>query len=70
VDLYNKGRCFDNIFNERFWRTLKYEEVYLRDYQTPKEAHQSIGEYIKKNNTQRLHQSLGYKISADIYYQN
>jgi len=70
ISMNNKGRCFDNIFTERFWRTLKYEEVYLRDYQTPKEAYQSIGEYIEKYNTQRLHQSLGYKTPADIYYQN
>lgn len=70
ISMDHKGRCFDNIFTERFWRTLKYEEVYLRDYQTVKEAYESIGEYIEKYNTRRLHQSLGYKTPASIYYQN
>ena len=68
ISMDHKGRCFDNIFTERFWRTLKYEEVYLRDYQSVKEVHQSIGEYIEKYNTRRLHSSLGYKTPAQIYY--
>ena len=68
ISMDHKGRCFDNIFTERFWRTLKYEEVYLRDYQTVREANQSIGEYIEKYNTRRLHQSLGYKTPEQIYY--
>jgi len=57
-----------NIFTERFWRTLKYEEVYLKDYQTVMEANQSIGEYIEKYNIRRLHSSLDYKTPAQIYY--
>ena len=68
ISMDHKGRCFDNIFTERFWRTLKYEEVYLKDYQTVLEANQSIGEYIEKYNTRRLHSSLGYKTPAQIYY--
>ena len=68
ISMDHKGRCFDNIFTERFWRSLKYEEVYLKDYQTVYEANQSIGEYIEKYNTRRLHQSLGYKTPAQIYY--
>jgi len=68
ISMDHKGRCFDNIFTERFWRTLKYEEVYLKDYQTVREANQSIGEYIEKYNTRRLHQSLGYKTPAQVYY--
>lgn len=68
ISMDHKGRCFDNIFTERFWRTLKYEEVYLKDYQTIYEANQSIGEYIEKYNTRRLHSSLGYKTPAQIYY--
>lgn len=68
ISMDHKGRCFDNIFTERFWRTLKYEEVYLKDYQTVYEANQSIGEYIEKYNTRRLHQSLDYKTPAQIYY--
>jgi len=68
ISMDHKGRCFDNIFTERFWRTLKYEEVYLRDYQSWQEANQSIGEYIEKYNTRRLHQSLEYKTPAEIYF--
>lgn len=68
ISMDHKGRCFDNIFTERFWRTLKYEEVYLRDYQSREEAKESIGEYIVKYNTRRLHQSLGYKTPQQIYF--
>lgn len=68
ISMDHKGRCFDNIFTERFWRTLKYEEVYLRDYQNWQEANKSIGEYIEKYNTRRLHQSLGYKTPSDVYF--
>jgi len=68
ISMDHKGRCFDNIFTERFWRSLKYEEVYLRDYQSWQEATESIGEYMVKYNTRRLHQSLGYKTPAQIYF--
>lgn len=67
ISMDHKGRCFDNIFTERFWRSLKYEEVYLRDYQNWQEATQSIGKYIEKYNNRRLHQSLGYKTPQQIY---
>lgn len=68
ISMDHKGRCFDNIFTERFWRSLKYEEVYLQDYQSPKEAGESIGAYMIKYNTRRLHQSLGYKTPEEIYF--
>lgn len=68
ISMDHKGRCFDNIFTERFWRTLKYEEVYLRDYQTAREAEQSIGAYIEKYNTRRLHQALQYRTPAEVYF--
>lgn len=68
ISMDHKGRCFDNIFTERFWRTLKYEEVYLRDYQYPEEAKESIGAYIVKYNTRRLHQSLNYQTPAKVYF--
>lgn len=70
ISMDHKGRCFDNIFTERFWRSLKYEEVYLKDYQSPREAYESIGAYIVKYNTRRLHQSLGYKTPEKIYFAN
>lgn len=68
ISMDHKGRCFDNIFTERFWRSLKYEEVYLRDYLTGEEASESIGAYIVKYNTRRLHQSLNYKTPAQMYF--
>ena len=53
-----KGRVIDNIFIERFWRTLKYEEVYTKCYETVAECRASIGEFIRKYNEERLHQSI------------
>lgn len=70
ISMDHRGRCFDNIFTERFWRTLKYEEVYLKDYMTVAEAKQSIGQYIESYNWKRLHQSLGYRTPAELYFSN
>jgi putative transposase len=63
-----RGRCFDNIFTERLWRTVKYEEVYLHDYQDYDEAEDSLSRYFQTYNHRRLHQSLGYKTSAEVYF--
>lgn len=52
------GRAMDNIFTERLWRTIKYEEVYLKNYETVNEAKQQIGQYITFYNNERFHQSL------------
>ena len=54
-----KGRALDNVIIERFWRTIKYDEVYLNDYVSPAEARQRIGEYIAMYNGRRPHDSLG-----------
>jgi len=58
---------FDNIFVERLWRTVKVEEVYLRDYQTVAEATWSLGRYFEFYNHERLHQALGYRTPAEVY---
>lgn len=68
ISMDGRGRVFDNIFTERIWRTVKYEEVYLKDYQTPKEARQSLTEYLKFYNEERLHKSLKYQTPAEIYF--
>lgn len=68
ISMDAKGRCFDNIFIERFWRSLKYEEVYLKDYTSPGEARQSIGEYMEFYNYKRFHQSLNYETPSNIYF--
>ena len=63
-----KGRCLDNVFIERFWRSLKREEFYLNDYADVKELKIAIGDYIEFYNHKRWHQSLGYKRPAEIYF--
>jgi putative transposase len=56
-----KGRCMDNIFVERLWRSLKYEEVYLNAYATVAEAKTGIGAWLSFYNEEPKHQSLGYR---------
>lgn len=70
ISMDGRGRAMDNIFNERFWRSLKYEEVYLKDYVTVLEARENIGEYIHFYNYERKHQSHNYKTPAEIYFGN
>ena len=67
ISMDGKGRVFDNIFSERLWRTVKVEEVYLRDYQMVAEATYSLGRYFEFYNNQRLHQALGYRTPAEVY---
>jgi len=62
-----RGRCRDNIFVERLWRSLKYEEVYLKDYASVPEARASLERYFRFYNHERLHQSLDYRTPAAIY---
>ena len=70
ISLDGKGRVIDNIFIERFWRTLKYEEVYTKCYESVAECRASLGEFIRKYNEERLHQSLGvYDTPFEAYYQ-
>ena len=67
VSMDGKGRCIDNIFVERLWRSLKYEEVYLYAYDSVQEARESIGRYFDFFNAERPHQSLGYQTPASFY---
>ncbi len=69
ISMDSRGRCFDNIFTERLWRTVKYEEVYLKDYRSYAEAEKSLTEYFRTYNHERLHQSLNYKTPAEVYFQ-
>jgi len=70
VSMDGKGRCMDNIYIERLWRSLKYEEVYLKSYESVYEARQSLGRYIEFYNNQRPHQALGYQTPAEVYFKN
>ena len=67
ISMDSKGRSLDNVFVERLWRTIKYEEVYLKDYRTVKEAHSSLKAFMKFYNQERLHQSLEYKVPMSVY---
>jgi putative transposase len=69
ISMDGKGRAVDNIFTERLWRTVKYEEVYLKSYASPKEARQNLSDYLTFYNHVRPHQSLGYQPPATLYFQ-
>ena len=68
ISMDGKGRYNDNLFIERLWRTVKYEEVYLKAYNDAREARVGIGEYFRFYNTTRPHQSLDYHTPAEVYY--
>jgi len=67
VSMDGKGRVFDNIFTERLWRSVKYEEVYLKAYEDGWDAQKSLGQYFVFYNTSRPHQALGYQTPAEVY---
>lgn len=69
ISMDGRGRALDNIFTERLWRTVKYEEVYLKEYENETEARASIGEYLQYYNQQRPHQSLGYRQPVQVYFE-
>lgn len=68
ISMTGKGRCTDNIYIERFWRSFKREEFYLNEYQSVSELKKAISAYIEFYNQRRWHQSLGYKTPADVYF--
>ena len=67
ISMDGRGRCFDNIFVERLWRTVKQEEVYLKEYGDVWEAEESLRKYFNFYNYRRPHQSLDYKTPFEIY---
>ena len=68
ISMDGKGRSIDNICIERFWRTIKYEEIYLNDYKSMSELRYSIDNYIVKYNSKRLHSAIGNKTPNEVYY--
>jgi putative transposase len=68
ISMDGRGRCMDNIFTERLWRSVKYEEVYLSEYETPRQARIGLTSYFRFYNEQRLHQSLDYRTPAELYF--
>jgi putative transposase len=68
VSMDGRGRIYDNIFVERLWRSVKYEEVYLHDYQTVPAARSHLSAYFEFYNTERLHEALGYRTPHEVYF--
>jgi putative transposase len=69
ISMDGRGRCMDNIFIERLWRTVKYENVYLMHYGSVSEGRQGINSYFGLYNNQRPHQALKYQTPAEVYFQ-
>ena len=69
ISMDGRGRASDNIFAERLWRTVKYEEVFLHDYQNVRDAEDRLRCYMRFYNEERLHQSLNYQTPMDVYFQ-
>lgn len=67
ISMDGKNRALDNVFTERLWRTVKYEEVYIRDYDSPRSAREGLERYLTFYNHERPHQSLGYRTPYEVY---
>lgn len=67
ISMDGRGRAIDNVFIERLWRSVKYEEVYLRDYTDGWQAEASLATYLRFYNEERIHQALGYRTPLEIY---
>lgn len=68
ISMVGKGRAFDNIFIERLWRSVKYEEIYPRGYESLKELKMGLKRYFEYYNNERPHQGLGYETPAGVYF--
>jgi putative transposase len=69
ISMDGRGRALDNVFVERLWRSVKYEDVYLRDYGDGWEAEASLGRYFDFYCHRRVHQALGYRTPAEVYHE-
>jgi len=69
VSMDGKGRALDNIFVERLWRSVKYEDIYLKEYDSVQSVKDGIDKYFEFYNHQRYHESLGYKRPAEVYFE-
>ena len=68
ISMDHRGRAYDNIFVERLWRTIKYEDVYPKSYETPREARIGINSYMRYYNHERPHSRLGYRTPENVYW--
>ncbi len=69
ISMDGRGRALDNIFVERLWRSVKYEDVYLKDYQTPVDTRVGLSQYFNFYNDERPHQSLDYRTPEQVHFQ-
>jgi len=69
ISMDGRGRCMDNIFTERLWRSVKYEDIYLKDYDSVLAVKDGLTRYFDTYNTRRLHQALNYQTPAEVYYE-
>jgi putative transposase len=70
ISMDGKGRALDNIFVERLWRSVKYEEVYPNAYASPRDARAGLSRYLAFYNYERPHQALNYQTPAEVYFQS
>lgn len=68
ISMDGKGRALDNVFTERLWRSVKYEEVYLKSYTSPRKARLGISQYLTFYNHERPHQALGYQTPVSVFH--
>jgi putative transposase len=69
ISMTGKGRCLDNVYIERFWRSFKTEKFYLNEFNSVRELRYAIEEYVEFYNHRRWHQSLDYKVPAEVYFE-
>jgi putative transposase len=69
ISMDGRGRALDNVFSERLWRSVKYEDVYLQDYATPRAVRLGLTRYFNFYNFERPHQSLAYRTPAQVYFE-
>lgn len=69
ISMDGRGRAMDNVFTERLWRSVKYEEVYLKNYDSVLDAKDGIGRYLDIYNHRRLHQALNYRTPEEVYFE-
>jgi len=68
ISMDGKGRALDNAITERFWRTIKWEDIYIKQYETPRDLRKGIDAYISQYNHERRHSSLDDRRPAEVYY--
>lgn len=69
ISMDGRGRCMDNIFTERLWRSVKYDDIYIHDYDSVLAVKDGLTRYFDTYNNRRLHQSLNYQTPAEIYFE-